>query len=87
MHTNNMEPTSGRVEAKHYLIQIQGNLPERWSIWFNSMEIDVEIREDGEKITTLRGILPDQAALFGVLERIRDLGLALLMVRIQEEEA
>jgi hypothetical protein len=83
----NMGQNTDRVESKHYLIQIQGNLPKRWSAWFNSMEIDVQTREDGEKITTLKGVLPDQAALFGVLERIRDLGLALLMVRIQEEEA
>lgn len=72
-------------ETRHYLIQIQGNLPKRWSGWFSGMQIKVHTRNDGEKVTSLEGQLPDQAALFGVLERIRDLGLTLLLVQIQEQ--
>lgn len=62
--------------ADIYRIQVQGRLDARWSEWFGGLAINVQ--EDG--VTALVGPVADQSALFGVLMRIRDLGLALLSV-------
>ena len=64
-----------------YQIKVQGRLDEDWSDWFSGMTVTVECQEDGPTITTLTGIVPDQAALHGLLNRIRDLNLPLLDVR------
>ena len=60
-----------------YEIRIKGRLDERWADWFEGMVFTHEC--DGT--TTLTGPLPDQAALHGLLNGIRDLGLPLLSVR------
>ena len=69
-----------------YRIRVQGELREQWSAWFVGMVIEVE--PDG--ISVLQGVLVDQAALHGVLARVRDLGLALLsleqLANIEEKE-
>lgn len=57
-----------------YKIRVQGELREQWSAWFAGMLIETE----PEGTSTLQGVLADQAALHGVLARIRDLGLPLL---------
>jgi hypothetical protein len=59
-----------------YEIRVKGHLDHRWSAWFNGLTISCE--EDGN--TLLRGLLPDEAALHGVLMKIRDLALPLLAV-------
>lgn len=63
-----------------YRIEIQGYLPERWTVWFDGMEMEVTQSEEEGKITAIFGSVPDQAALHGLLARIRDLGLVLLRV-------
>ena len=65
---------SKRTET--YEIRIQGNLHERWLEWFDGFSITN--LADGE--TLLRGTVVDQAALHGVLVRIRDLNLKLISV-------
>jgi hypothetical protein len=55
-------------------------LESRWSQWFSDMEI-VPADEQAGPETLLRGNLPDQAALFGLLGRVRDLNLTLVEVR------
>ena len=66
-----------------YEIGVQGRLDERWSTWFDGM--DIETDSDGN--TCIRGLVVDQAALHGVLSRLRDLGLLLLSVnRIDSAE-
>jgi hypothetical protein len=62
---------------EHYQIRVKGHLGEQWQSWFDGLTITNV--EQGEAI--LSGSLPDQAALHGVLEKIRDLGLPLLEVR------
>ena len=62
---------------QQYQIQIKGHLPESWSDWFNGLSLTQ--RPDG--VTVISGTFSDQAALFGVLWRIRDLGLTLLSVQ------
>jgi uncharacterized pyridoxamine 5'-phosphate oxidase family protein len=60
-----------------YEIRIEGHIGDSWSSWFEGLSLRHE--ENGE--TVLRGTLADQAALHGVLIRIRDLGLPLVSVR------
>jgi hypothetical protein len=64
--------------ASTYHIRLKGHLSSHWSEWFEGMTISNE--PDGE--TLLCGPLADQAALHGVLIKIRDLGLPLLAVCI-----
>ncbi len=59
-----------------YRIQVKGRLDPKWKDWFDYFEITYT---DGE--TVLQGTVPDQAALFGVLAKINDLGLTLIAVR------
>ncbi len=59
-----------------YEIRVQGRLDQRWSTWFDGLTISYE----GEDITVLRGSLVDEAALHGVLIKVRDLALPLLAV-------
>jgi hypothetical protein len=60
----------------YYKITIQGHLDQHWSAWFDNMTINNEA--NGEMV--LCGPLVDQAALHGVLMKIRDLGLPLIGV-------
>ena len=62
-------------DPAHYEIRIAEELDSRWANWFDHLEIVVE--SDG---TLLRGVIQDQPALYGVLDRIRDLGLTLISV-------
>ena len=59
-----------------YEIRIQGRLDDRWSAWLNGF--DLSHPDDGT--TVLRGLLIDQAALHGLLHKVRDIGLPLLSV-------
>ena len=59
-----------------YRIRIRGHLDPAWSTWFDSLTVTQA--DDGT--TELAGPLVDQAALFGLLARLRDLGATLLLV-------
>jgi hypothetical protein len=66
-----------------YEIRIQGRLDQRWSSWFDGLILSYE----GDDITVLRGSLVDEAALHGVLIKVRDLALPLLAVnRVQDSK-
>jgi len=59
-----------------YRIRIAGHLDPAWSAWFDGLAIT----QDNDGTTTLIGPLVDQAALYGLLNRLRDLGAPLLAV-------
>jgi hypothetical protein len=59
-----------------YQIRVRGMLESHWSVWFDGLAIGYDANGD----TLLCGVLADQAALYGVLHRIRDLGMTLLAV-------
>ena len=59
-----------------YRIRVKGHLASRWERWFEPMTIAPQANGD----TLLTGPLVDQAALHGVIKRIRDLGLPLISV-------
>ncbi len=63
-----------------YQIKIIGELDRSWSEWLGDVQIQYEVDEDGAKITILIVNLTDPPALFGVLDRIRDLNLPLISV-------
>jgi len=62
--------------AKNYEIRVQGQLDSHWNSWFEGLALT--LLENGETLIT--GPIPDQAALHGILAKIRDLGLQLLSV-------
>ena len=67
-----------------YEIRIQGRLDDRWSAWFDGLELSRT--EDGA--TVLRGPVTDQAALHGLLRKLRDIGLPLLsLTRTDPDDA
>ena len=69
-----MSGPDGPVER--YVVRIRGHLDPGWSAWFDNLTVSQE--DDGT--TTLTGPLVDQAALYGLLGRLRDVGAALLSV-------
>ena len=63
-----------------YQIRLKGHLDDRWADWFGGLTITLE--ENGD--TLLTGPVPDQAALFGLLRRVRDLGMPLVSIHCAE---
>ena len=68
--------TEDHHEPGQYEIRIKGHLDDRWADWFEGLTITRE--DNGE--TLLRGPVVDQAALHGLLRKVRDLGLPLVSV-------
>ncbi len=68
-----------KIDAGHplvYEIRIEGYLGPQWTDWFEGLTITLE--EDGQ--TLLTGPVTDQAALYGLLKKVRDLGMPLVSV-------
>ncbi|HLZ26243.1 MAG TPA: hypothetical protein VKV73_02885 [Chloroflexota bacterium] len=70
------DSTRPQQESELHEIRVQGHLDQRWADWLEGMTVTHE--RDGT--TTLAGALVDQAALHGVLNRIRDLALPIVSV-------
>ena len=68
---------SGSGSLAHYEIRIEGVLDERWTSWFEGLQVQSEGKQ-----TVISGPLSDQPALHGVLVKVRDLGLCLISVRL-----
>jgi hypothetical protein len=69
--------TKDQSEPGLYEIRLKGHLDDQWSDWFGGLTITLE--EDGN--TLLTGPVIDQAALHGLLKKVRDLGMPLVSVR------
>jgi len=72
---------SGRTPAAGYEIRVEGVLDQRWTTWFEGLEIASDHSQ-----TVISGPVPDQAALHGLLNRVCDLGLIIVSVRRFEPE-
>jgi hypothetical protein len=73
---NTRNPTTGPDEPMIYQIRIKGHLGRQWTDWFGGLVITRE--ENGDTLVT--GPVVDQAALHGLLRKVRDLGVPLLSV-------
>lgn len=71
-----MTPRPAPHAPAYYELRLEGHLDEHWSSWFGGMRLVHEA--DGT--TTLRGVVGDQAALHGLLAKVRDLGATLISV-------
>ena len=69
------------TRGDRYEIKVVGHLDEQWSAWLGGLEI-THLREG---TTLLSGLIPDQAALYGILIHIRDMGQQLLSLKRLEE--
>ena len=74
--SNEHSPERDAGQPMVYQIRIKGHLGRQWTDWFSGLTITLE--EDGD--TLLTGPVVDQAALHGLLRKVRDLGMPLLSV-------
>ena len=74
--TNEPKHKTDPNQPRVYQIRIEGHLDDQWADWFSGLSVSLE--ENGD--TLLTGAVVDQAALFGLLKKIRDLGLPLVSV-------
>jgi hypothetical protein len=74
--SNELEPKTDPRQAVIYEIRLRGHLDSQWTDWFGGLTITLE--EDGD--TLLTGPVIDQAALHGLLKKVRDLGMPLVSV-------
>jgi hypothetical protein len=74
--SNKPNPKHDPDQPLVYQIRIRGHLGQQWTDWFD--ELTIELEENGD--TLLTGAVVDQAALHGILKKVRDLGMPLLSV-------
>jgi hypothetical protein len=67
-------PSAGHHQAERYEIRIKGHLDARWTDWFDGLTLSHE----AGGTTLIQGQVADQAALHGLLQKVRDLGLPLI---------
>ncbi len=76
--------TDHRHEPGRYEIRIKGRLDARWAAWFDGLSLT----HASDGTTVIQGPVADQAALHGLLQKVRDVGLQLISVtRIEAERA
>ncbi len=81
--TNELNPQTDPNQPTVYQIRLKGHLGREWANWFGGVTIALEASGD----TLLTGPVADQAALHGLLKRVRDLGLPLVSVNPVEPGA
>ncbi len=78
--SNKRNPQTDPCQTSVYQIRIKGHLSDQWVDWFEGLTITLE--EDGD--TLLTGPVVDQAALHGLLKKVRDMGLSLVSINCVE---
>lgn len=68
--------TDGRRESARYEIRVKGHLDARWAEWFDGLSLS----HASDGTTVIDGLVADQAALHGLLQKLRDLGVPLVSV-------
>ena len=82
--SNKRSPDRDPDQPMVYQIRIKGHLCPQWTDWFEGLTITLEVNGD----TLLTGTVIDQAALHGLLKKVRDLGMPLLSVnRVKPSQA
>ena len=71
--TNDASPADRR-DIPQYEIRVKGHLGSRWSAWFDGLNLT----SDDDGITVIQGPVADQAALHGLLSKLRDVGIPLV---------
>lgn len=79
--SNQRQPKTEAEQSTVYQIRLKGHLGSQWTEWFEGLTIILE----GNGETLLTGPVLDQAALYGLLKKVRDLGMPL--VSVQQVEA
>jgi len=74
--SNELNPKTDPSQPMVYQIRIKGHLGREWTDWFEGLTVTLE--DDGT--TLLTGLVIDQAALHGLLKKVRDLGMPLVSV-------
>jgi hypothetical protein len=69
-------------DGRRYELRVKGHLDARWADWFDGLTLT----QWPDGTTTIHGAVADQAALHGVLQRLRDLGLTLISVEQLESD-
>ncbi|MDH4135993.1 MAG: hypothetical protein OEW09_04645 [Anaerolineae bacterium] len=82
--SNKLDPKTNPGQPMIYQIRIKGHLGHQWTDWFEGLTITLEDNGD----TLLTGPVVDDAALHGLLKKVRDLGMPLLSVnRVEPGQA
>src|SRR5690606_20241802 len=76
-------PAADHTPTPHYAIRVDGHLGHRWTAWFDGLSLTCE--PDGT--TVIAGPVADQAALHGVLQKLRDLGIRLRSLTLLDPAA
>ncbi len=80
-----MPVLQGKTHPTTYEIVVGGRISQERADWFGDLTLTVRAMGADKHVTVLSGPVADQAALFGILSRIRDLGLRLISVKTIEE--
>ena len=75
--------STGQSTPGRYEIRVKGHLNSRWAAWFDGLSLSAE--SDGT--TIIHGSIADQAALHGLLQKVRDTGLPLVSVTCVETDS
>jgi hypothetical protein len=85
--SNKLNQKTGSIQSLVYQIRVKGHLGYQWADWFEGLTITIEDNGD----TLLTGPVVDQAALHGLIKKVRDLGIPLISVirlnPVQKEES
>ncbi|MCW2803453.1 MAG: hypothetical protein JWN06_1670 [Propionibacteriaceae bacterium] len=80
--TMSEESAGSHQDPGRYEIRLKGHLDSRWAAWFDGLSLT----NDSNGTTVISGLVADQAALHGLLQKVRDVGLPLLSVTQTEPD-